>query len=337
MARLKLLYNDEIEDRIGERMAFRLPPLSSLRVFEAAARHNSFRKAADELNLTASAVSHGIQTLENWLGVELFHRGPRGLQLTDAGKRYAPMVNEALGVLAKATEQLPGRKATGTLSISSAPTFAHRIVLPGLARFLAQYPGLRVTIDTSQRFVDLALDDVDVAIRFASAKKPEPNWTLVATETLTPVCSPALKKQFGAAEGAPVLSRIPLIHVTAASTDWAHWFAENGLEVPPSISDGLRVDNIQMAFDAAIRGLGAVLGRSPLVDDDIARGRLVALPGRTVPSGNAYWLVTAQTDFQKPEVKQFRRWLLSEFDGGAPQKPAKPAPTEPRPARRAAR
>jgi LysR family glycine cleavage system transcriptional activator len=318
-------------------MAFRLPPLSSLRVFEAAARHNSFRKAADELNLTASAVSHGIQTLENWLGVELFHRGPRGLQLTDAGKRYAPMVNEALGLLAKATEQLPGRKATGTLSISSAPTFAHRILLPRLPLFSAQCPGLRISIDTSQRFVDLALDDVDVAIRFASIKKPEPNWTLLATETLTPVCSPALKRQFGGAKDDTMLSHMPLIHVTAASTDWAHWFTESGFEVPASISDGLRVDNIQMGFDAAIRGIGAVLGRSPLVDDDIASGRLVPLPGPSVPSGNAYWLVTAQTDFQKPEVKQFRRWLLSEFEGGGRRQPAKPAGAEPRTARRSSR
>lgn len=315
-------------------MVFRLPPLSSLRVFEAAARHNSFRKAADELNLTASAISHGIQTLENWLGVELFHRGPRGLQLTDAGKRYAPMVNEALGVLAKATEQLPGRKATGTLSISSAPTFAHRILLPRLPLFSAQCPGLQITIDTSQRFVDLALDDVDIAIRFASIEKSEPDWTLLATETLTPVCSPAINKQFGGAEVATVLSLMPLIHVTAASTDWAHWFAESGLEVPSSISDGLRVDNIQMAFEAAIRGLGAVLGRSPLVDDDIASGRLVPLPGRTVPSGNGYWLITALTDFQKPEVKQFRQWLLSEFEDGGAQKPAKTADRESRAARR---
>lgn len=108
-------------------MAFRLPPLSTLRVFEAAARHKSFRKAADELNLTASAVSHGIQTLENWLGVELFNRQSRGLRLTGAGEAYAPLVNQALSVLAKATDRLPGRKATGTLSLSSAPTFANKI------------------------------------------------------------------------------------------------------------------------------------------------------------------------------------------------------------------
>jgi LysR family transcriptional regulator, glycine cleavage system transcriptional activator len=134
-------------------MAFRLPPLSSLRVFEAAARHNSFRKAAEELNLTASAVSYGVQTLESWFGVELFHRETRGLRLTGAGEVYAPLVNQALTVLAEATEQLPGRKATGTLSVSAAPTFAHRILLPRLERFALQFPDIRVRIDTSQRLV----------------------------------------------------------------------------------------------------------------------------------------------------------------------------------------
>src|SRR5271170_1294517 len=132
-------------------MAFRLPPLSSLRVFEAAARHNSFQKAAGELNLTASAISHGIQTLENWLGVELFHRETRGLRLTGAGEIYAPLVNQALNILANATDQLPGRKATGTLSVSSAPTFANKILLPRLDKFAAQFPDIRVTIDTSYR------------------------------------------------------------------------------------------------------------------------------------------------------------------------------------------
>lgn len=178
-------------------MAFRLPPLSTLRVFEAAARHKSFRKAADELNLTASAVSHAVQTLENWLGVELFHRERRGLQLTSARETYAPLVNQALGVLARATEQLPGRKATGTLSVSSAPTFANKILLPRLEKFAVQFPDIRVTIDTSLRVVDLTLDDFDIAIRFASTKKPAPNWTLLAVETLLPVCSPSLKAQFG--------------------------------------------------------------------------------------------------------------------------------------------
>jgi DNA-binding transcriptional LysR family regulator len=297
-------------------MAFRLPPLSSLRVFEAAARHKSFRKAADELNLTASAVSHGIQTLENWLGVELFYRQSRGLRLTSAGEIYAPLVNQALSVLAKATEQLPGRKATGTLSVSSAPTFANKILLPRLERFAAQWPDIRVTIDTSLRLVDLTLDDFDIAIRFSSTKRPASNWTLLAVETLMPVCSPSLKEQFGVPADTGLLSRAPLIHVTSVSADWKHWFRTSGAEVPSSIDGGLRVDTVQMAFDAAMRGLGVVLGRRPLVDDDIASGRLVPLVGQAIPSGSGYWLVTSQTDFQKPEVKLFRRWLLSELEAG---------------------
>src|SRR5579863_292157 len=183
-------------------MAFRLPPLSSLRVFEAAARHNSFRKAAEELNLTASAVSHGIQTLESWLGVELFHRESRGLRLTGAGEIYAPLVNQPLSVLAKATEQIPGRKATGTLSVSSAPTFANKILLPRLEKFAAQFPDIRVTIDTSLRVVDLTLDEFDLAIRFSITRTPPPNWTLLVAETLVPVCSPKLKTQFGLSDAA---------------------------------------------------------------------------------------------------------------------------------------
>ncbi len=296
-------------------MAFRLPPLSTLRVFEAAARHKSFRKAADELNLTASAVSHGIQTLENWLGVELFNRQSRGLRLTGAGEAYAPPVNQALSVLAKATDQLPGRKATGTLSLSSAPTFANKILLPRLEKFALQCPEVRVTIDTSLRPVDLTLDDFDIAIRFSSTRKPAPNWTLLAVETLMPVCSPGLKKQFGGSE-AKILSQAPLIHVTTVAADWEHWFRVSGMEAPPSIDGGLRVDTVQMAFDAAARGLGVVLGRRPLVDEDIEAGRLIPLGGDAIQSDSGYWLVASQTEFQKPEVKVFRRWLLSELGTG---------------------
>ena len=294
-------------------MAFRLPPLSSLRVFEAAARHGSFRKAADELNLTASAVSHGVQTLESWLGVELFRRQSGGLRLTAAGDAYGPLVNQALSIIAKATEQLPGRKATGTLSVSSAPTFANKMLLPRLEKFAAQFPDIRVTIDTSMRLVDLTLDDFDLAIRFSTTKKPPPNWTHLVVESMVPVCSPTLKDQLGLSD-AELLARAPLIHVTSLSADWQHWFRASGLPSPVAIDGGLRVDTVQMALDAAVRGLGVALGRTPLVDDDIAAGRLVPLLGESIASDSSYWLVTSPTDFQKPEVTLFRQWLLSELD-----------------------
>jgi LysR family transcriptional regulator, glycine cleavage system transcriptional activator len=311
-------------------MAFRLPPLSALRVFEAAARHNSFQKAASELNLTASAVSHAIQTLENWLGVPLFHRGSRGLKLTAAGEAYAPMVNQALTILARATDRLPGRKASGTLAISSAPTFANKILLPLLDKFAAKFAEIRVTIDTSRRRVDLTLDNFDIAIRFAPVNKPAPDWTLLAAETLMPVCSPVFKKRLDRPLDADVMSRVPLIHVTSASTDWEHWFAAVGMAIPASIDTGLRVDTFQMGYDAAARGLGVVLGRSPLLDDEIASGRLVTLGGKTIASGDAYWLVTPEAEFQKPEVKLFRNWLLAELAIENEKKPVKAAATKPR-------
>jgi DNA-binding transcriptional LysR family regulator len=297
-------------------MAFRLPPLSSLRVFEAAARHSSFREAADELNLTASAVSHGVQTLENWLGVELFYREARGLRLTSAGEAYAPFVNQALSLLAKATEQVPDRKATGTLSVSSAPTYANKILLPRLEKFALQFPDLRVTIDTSQRLVDLARDGFDIAIRFTSTTKRARHWTALGMETLLPVCSPALKRRFTGSSAAKLLSQAPLIHVTSVSDDWIHWFQTQGSEIPSSIEEGLRVDTIQMGFDAAVHGLGVVLGRRPVVDVDIESGRLVPVIGQAVPSGSGYWMIAAETDFLKPEVKLFRRWLLAELGIG---------------------
>lgn len=306
-------------------MAFRLPPLSSLRVFESAARHCSFRKAAEELNLTASAVSHAVQTLETWLGVDLFHRESRGLRLTGAGEVYAPFVNQALSVLATATERLPGRKATGTLSISCAPTFAAKILLPRLEEFARGFPDIRLTIDTSHRLVDLALDGFDVAIRRGSTEKPAPGWTLLATEALVPVCSPALKGELGSAPAAELLSRAPLIHVTSVSADWSHWFRVSGLEPPASLDGGLRVDTVQMAFEAAARGLGIALGRRPMVDDDLAAGRLVPLAQDAVPSGGGYWLVVSPTEFPKPEVTRFRQWLLSELEVRADRRDPRPA------------
>jgi LysR family glycine cleavage system transcriptional activator len=135
---------------------------------------------------------------------------------------------------------------------------------------------------------------------------------------------PDLKEKFGVPSGTNLLSRAPLIHVTSVSVDWNQWFRASGIEAPASIDSGLSVDTIQMGFDAAVHGLGVVLGRRPLVDGDIESGRLVPLARQTIPSGSGYWLVTSETEFQKPEVKLFLRWLLSEL--GAPTEHRKPAP-----------
>lgn len=312
-------------------MASRLPPLNSLRIFEAAARHLSFRKAAEELNITASAVSHGMQTLEEWLGVELFHREARGLRLTPAGEAYLPPVSQGLAILAKATEELPGRKATGKLVVSSAPAFANRLLLPRLPDFAERHPDIEVSLTTSRRIVDLPLEGIDVAIRFAPAKKAQASWTELAQELLVPVCAPKIKAQFANAPPEAIFAQVPLIHMTTVAADWAHWFALSGLTPPGTIGEGLHVDTVQMALEAAAEGLGLALGRLPVANVDLESGRLVPVIDTTVASSYSYWFVAAESDFQKPETKLFRKWLVSQFgnartNGTAVQKPDSPVP-----------
>jgi DNA-binding transcriptional LysR family regulator len=292
-------------------MAFRLPPLNTLRIFDAAARHLSFKFAAEELHLTASAVSHGIQTLEAWLAAELFLRETRGLALTSAGENFAPLVERALNMLVEATEKLPGRRATGSLSVSSAPTFARRWLLPRLPSFTEQFPDIRITIDTSVE--SASLEEVDIAIRMANAERPDNNWVRLVPEELVPVCSPLLKAQISHLSTAEILARGPLIRVTAAPSDWGQWLQVTGSISPTDVETGLRVDTIQMALDAAMHGLGIALGRRPLVDDDLESGRLVYAIDRTAPSGSWYWMVSKDTTFDRPEIKLFKNWMLSEL------------------------
>ena len=306
-------------------MGFKLPPLSSVRVFEAAARHGSFKKAAEELNITASAVSHAVQNLEDWLGVALFQRGGGKLGLTDPGAAYAVAVGEALKAVADATARLPGRRAQGRLSISSAPGFAARWLLPRLSRFTERYPETGVDIETSLKAVDLPMEGIDAAIRLAPASRAMPSWTRLLDESLVPVCSPSLLENYAGLSGLKLIASADLIHMTSVSGDWAEWFRIVGAAPPANIRAGLRVDTAHMALEAARRGYGIALGRTPLVDAEIETGQLVRLFDKNVPSGWCYWLLTMDADFQSQDVKIFRQWLLDEL-GAAAQASSKPRP-----------
>ena len=165
-------------------MPYRLPPLSSLRLFEAAGRLLSFKLAAEEVGLTPSAVSHGIKGLEDWLGVALFARKPGGLALTEAGTAYLPRVRAALDALAAATDAVPGRRPSGRLSVSVAPSFGIRWLIPHLHRFNDRHPGIAVAVDTAHRRVDLPRDDVDLAIRMGPDAAPGAAAGLVRSDAL---------------------------------------------------------------------------------------------------------------------------------------------------------
>ena len=289
-------------------MTFRLPPLSTLRIFEAAGRLLSFRLAAEQLHVTPSAVSHGIQSLEDWLGVALFVRGNRGLVLTKAGRAYHPYVSEALATLARGTESIPGRASKNAVSISAAPTFASRWLIPRLADFRQRHPGIAIVIDTEHRHVEFPLGGVDLAIRMGREPWPDLYSLRLFSETLFPVCSPAYRRKLPRRFLAADLPTFELLQVTTVSEDWAVWLAHaNAPDV--DLTRGLRFDTIFFAMEAAIEGLGVAIGRLPLVAPDLDRKRLVRLLAPELPSATSYWLVGAPETLRRPEVAIFRNWL----------------------------
>ncbi|GAB7524378.1 LysR substrate-binding domain-containing protein [Paraburkholderia sp. 2C] len=296
-------------------MPLRLPPLSSLRFFEAAARHQSFKLAAAELNVTPSAVSHGIVGLEEALGVELFVREPRGLSLTREGKLYLPYIAEAFALIAIGTQRLPDRRANRTIAVSCAPTLAMRWFVPRLARFRESWPNVNVTVDTSRRLVGFPADGFDFALRLSRGPIAGATCDRLFGERLVPVCSPAyLETLIDRNDRSIDLRRATLIHVDTASADWQTWLDSAGAQARGEhidASGGLRFDTVQLALEAAAGGLGVAIGRLPLADADLAAHTLVAASTLIVAAEPAYWLVSAHTD-ERPEMLAFRRWLLAE-------------------------
>lgn len=283
-------------------MALRLPPLSALRLFEAAGRHQSFRKAAEELHVTPSAVSHAVVGLEAWLGVALFVREPRRLALTAEGAEYLPYVSEALSLIAIGTQRLPSRHATREIRITAAPTVASRWLLPRLPRFAAEWPNVSVTVDTSHRQAGFPVDGFDFAIRLSRAPAAGAEWTRLFGQILMPVCAPSYPHRHD-------LGQARLLHVTSVSEDWPAWCEATGT---PLTEAGMRFDALTLAWEAAAAGMGVALGCRPLVDRELAAGTLVATGHPAIAAETAYWLVSAEGAERRPELRAFRRWLLAE-------------------------
>jgi LysR family glycine cleavage system transcriptional activator len=290
-------------------MLHRLPPLNTLRLFEAAGRRQSFKLAAEELGVTSSGVSHAIQALEEWLGTPLFHRHRRGITLTAAGELYLPAVSEALKLFASAVDRIPSSVAGNSLHISVTPTFGSRLLLPRLHRFRDLHAGINVTIDTSQVLVDFPRDGADLGIRLGNGNWPGLTVEWLLTETLVPICAPTLLERLGPSKS---LCDAPLIHITTMEQDWQAWTRAAGLG-PVDCVRGLKVDNTQMAIEAAVEGLGIAIGRRPMVDPELEQGTLVRFHHWEVPSDKSYWLVAPPETLARPEISAFRQWLLDEL------------------------
>jgi LysR family transcriptional regulator, glycine cleavage system transcriptional activator len=294
-------------------MARPLPPLNGLRAFEAAARHLSFTRAAEELNVTQAAVSHQIKKLEERLGIRLFRRLNRALMLTDEAQRLYPATRDAFDQLAVAVEGLKARDTVGPLTVSVLPSLATKWLVPRLSRFQERYPDIDLRITALERLVDLVRDDVDIAIRFGSGKWPGVCADLVLEDRLTPVCSPSLLHRLAEPDD---LVHVTLLHESmepmANFPDWATWLRAAGIS-GVDVSRGLRFSHTHILLQAAIDGRGVALGQMALAAADLAAGRLVAPFSLSLPVGYAYYLVYLPGSADRPKIKAFREWVMSEM------------------------
>jgi LysR family glycine cleavage system transcriptional activator len=307
---------------IVDAMARNLPPLNSLRAFEAAARHLSFTKAAEELHVTPAAVSHQIKGLEEQLGVPLFRRLTRALRLTEAGQAALPVLRDGFDKLADGVDLLRAHEESGVVTVSLEPSFAAKWLVPRLDRLRAAHPELEVRLDATDRLADFQRDNVDLAIRYGNGDYPGLEVEQLLSEEIFPVCSPKLR------DGpAPLAQPADLRHHTLIHLDWERedvgaptwrmWLLAAGIH-DIDFTRGPVFSMKSLALQAAIEGQGVALASSVLVRDDLAAGRLVVPFDLSVcdPLDFAYYIVVPKRTASLPKVAAFRGWLRDEICKG---------------------
>ncbi|NTF96098.1 transcriptional regulator GcvA [Rhizobium rhizogenes] len=292
-------------------MRSRLPSLNGLRTFEAAARHLSFTKAALELNVTQTAVSHQIQRLEQELGVKLFLRRGQELALSPEGKNYLPGIRSAFWDLRHATEQLQQKGQNSVLTISTLASLASKWLLPRLAAFQVLHPGIDVRISASMDLATFRDDGIDTAIRYGLGKWPNLRVDWLMADDLFPVCSPALiqRQELRTLDD---LARHTLLQTSGVTgDDWRLWLTAAGLPITFATSTKLTFDLNLVTVQAAIDGLGVAIGRTAYVEADVRAGRLITPFNITLPSEAGFYLVTPLETAGVPRIAAFREWLLT--------------------------
>ncbi|MEQ8320026.1 MAG: transcriptional regulator GcvA [Rhodospirillales bacterium] len=292
----------------------RLPPLNGLRAFEAAARHLSFSRAAEELFVTPAAISHQIKGLEDYLGVTLFRRMPRAVMLTDDAQLILPLISEGFDKLSQAATLLKQSESSGVLTVSSAPTFAQKWLLEHLQDFTAAHPDINVRLDARLDTVDFDRDGVDIAIRLGAGKYPGMRVDQLFDEQVVPVCQPKFLEGPHALKEPGDLKHHTLLHVdwgniNAPFPDWQMWLASVGVDdVDYTRGPVFTVEG--MAIDAAARGNGVALASTYAITDELKKGVLVVPFDRRLTSEISYWVVAPERSADQPKVKAFREWLL---------------------------
>lgn len=295
-------------------MARPLPPLNALRAFEAAARHLSFTKAAAELHVTPAAIGQQVKLLEDHLGVVLFRRLHRALMLTEAGQTCLPGVRDGFDRLTEAMSRLSHLEDAGVLTVSVAPSFASKWLVPRLDTFQAAHPEIDVHIAASMQVVDFSSGEVDLAIRYGGGRYEGLSVERVMTETVLPVCSPQLLKGKHALTNPESLHHHTLLHDMSPDNDpscpdWRMWLRASGV-TDVDWNRGLRFNQSSLVIEAAVSGRGVALAKSALAEADLKAGRLVRPFARNLPIEFAYYLVCPPHKAELRKVRVFRDWLM---------------------------
>ena len=303
-------------------------PLNALRAFEAAARHLSFKNAARELHVTPGAVSHQVKLLEGYLGVALFRRLTRALELTAEAQTMLPKLREGLAAVAEAVDRVRGRDGAGALTVIAPPNFAARWLVPRLARFTSTHPNLDLHIASRPAMIDgrgdsevipvgEAREDAPIVmVRFGDGRYPGARVDEVFSAVYVPVCSPKLLEGEHGLRKPDDLRFHTLLHddtvvEEGARPSWADWLQSLGV-TDIDASRGPHFSDASLAFEAALEGMGVALAMQPLVRTEIEAGRLVVPFDNTAPASYSYYLVTPEGSAQGGAVSDFRIWLLAE-------------------------
>jgi LysR family glycine cleavage system transcriptional activator len=301
--------------------------LNALKAFEAAARHESFTRAAEELCVTQGAVSHQVKALEAELAVKLFNRERQRLLITEAGRDYLNVIRDAFDRIAVGTERLLQRQTAGVLTVSTSPDFAAKWLVHRLGHFAEAKTGIDLRVSATLHHVDFAREDVDLAVRHGDGHWPGLDTVRLSAEQLFAVCSPKLLSGSRRLDAVADILKFPLIHLDNRS-DWVNWLRGVGID-DADVTHGPVLNRASMVIDAAIDGQGVALARTTLAAWDLINGRLVRPFPESLRLSKTYWIVCPKATANLPKIVTFRDWLLVEASQdlrrlkrlGAPSKP----------------
>ncbi len=287
-----------------------LPPFAAIRAFEAAARHQSFKSAAEELHLTQSAISHQVKGLEEFLGVSLFHRSGHGVELTPCGSDYVAEISCILDRLSTSTECITGVSTSGVLKVRMTPGFASRWLTPRLSRFSASYPGIIVEISTTAEPFRFPDDDTDVLIQYG--KEPADGFRVepFMASGRVPVCNPSILKDAPTIRTPGDLLKLTLLR-DLVGDDWSAWFACAKAKMPANM-DGPLFEHCELTLRAAEEGQGVALGYTALIGRALADGRLTRLFELETAPKVIYSLTCPEAWVNHPRIAAFRNWITEE-------------------------